>query len=825
MTNNIVIKDLLLSGFRAYLSEQSFILFEGGRPKSLAVFAPNAKGKSSLVDAIEFFFSPDGTIKRLGVRRSGTHAGQEALEHVKAQSEGINSEVTIRFKDSSGSFCDTRSSAQSRQGRPEAANRVLNAQKVDFIIRGHELRQFVEEQTPVQRYQEVSMWFGLTSLVDIQRYLRELRLLLHTEVESDHATVERLRDLSAITSGGQTVWGDEEVLDWLHSEYLNPLDPGIVLPSLDNRSDEYQLILQRKKDEEEQVGLAALNEIIISIKEVYEREVPQPDGSLKPSGAIVAFEGAVNSVEEAQQKEQKVQIESAKAIFNEVWEAARRIFEDTTVEIDMCPVCRTPIDKTAAGSRKHVILHLHTELKNLREYSSAVENRRQAISALRQKLADAQSRLSNLLTLLRSADLTEVASTVESFSSILENWEEAQPIPDSSASKQVLFKLLPEIEKNRRLIEESQGDKTYAKALEKINRLINLKQDLVKIEQTRGALKRLHDSLMAIENSVIHGIRTHVQSVIDALGTLVGILFRAVHTDVTEAPNIYLKLDQEARQAKLDLLVDFATNRQEVIPGGYLSDSQMHTLALSLRLAAIQLFNKKAPIIVLDDIVNLYDADHRRAIAKMIADHFPDFQIILLTLDERFFVYLKEHLPQSFWKFKRITLLDPDFGPRFHDHNVPDTLIEDKLASDETAANEIRQAEEEWLLRICRDFSVDVQIRPVLQPYSYSRSELAVALYKFLKGKGIDVPEIRGISNPFLISLQQGKLENFGSHFQDDPNALRSIGDERVRWEEFKSFREMFVCPSCGRKSFKRPLGMDQPVCKACETPFTFQVS
>ena len=68
-------------------------------------------------------------------------------------------------------------------------------------------------------------------------------------------------------------------------------------------------------------------------------------------------------------------------------------------------------------------------------------------------------------------------------------------------------------------------------------------------------------------------------------------------------------------------------------------------------------------------------------------------------------------------------------------------------------------------------------------------------------------------------------MENFGSHFQDDPYGFGSVGDERARWTEFKVFRDAFRCPACDRKRFKRPLGMDRPVCRhnGCEAQFAFE--
>jgi ribosomal protein L37AE/L43A len=141
-----------------------------------------------------------------------------------------------------------------------------------------------------------------------------------------------------------------------------------------------------------------------------------------------------------------------------------------------------------------------------------------------------------------------------------------------------------------------------------------------------------------------------------------------------------------------------------------------------------------------------------------------------------------------------------------------------------SAANEMRQAEEEWLLDKCREFGVDVRIREIDRAYSYERSELALALATYLRGAGLVPPAVPGVSNRFLVSLQKGEIENFGSHFQEGPYGDGSIGDEKARWAEFKYFRDRFVCPACKRTKFKRPLALKKPVCAhdKCETQFQF---
>jgi hypothetical protein len=93
-----------------------------------------------------------------------------------------------------------------------------------------------------------------------------------------------------------------------------------------------------------------------------------------------------------------------------------------------------------------------------------------------------------------------------------------------------------------------------------------------------------------------------------------------------------------------------------------------------------------------------------------------------------------------------------------------------------------------------------------------------------LKSKKIEPPLINGVSNRFLATLQSGQIENFGSHFQDNPQAVASVGDEKVRWREFTQFREAFSCSKCGGTKFQRPFTLGKPVCQKrdCEAQFAF---
>jgi hypothetical protein len=369
-----------------------------------------------------------------------------------------------------------------------------------------------------------------------------------------------------------------------------------------------------------------------------------------------------------------------------------------------------------------------------------------------------------------------------------------------------------------------QGDHTYIKAKRKIDLLLEMQADRDWALRTQDELRKLSDALAAQATMISSEVRKKVQAQLDRLQTPTNDIYKLIQGAGAQPIRLELPAEDDSNQHRLNLLIDFSKNRTGVQPNGYLSDSQIHSVALALRMAAIKEFNRGAPIIALDDIVTSYDADHRRTIAGLIATMFNDFQIIITTHDERFFNYLKDQLEEKTWHFTRIISIEQAYGPRFSDHKVSDAMIEERWAVGQSAANEMRQAEEEWLLGICRNFSVNIRIRPLEKPYSYERSELAAALASMLKESNLTPALVAGVNNRFLNSLAKGEIENFGSHFQDGPYGNGSTGDEKARWKEFKIFRDQFACKKCKRTKFQRPLPLEKPVCahKSCETQFEF---
>jgi energy-coupling factor transporter ATP-binding protein EcfA2 len=813
------IHSLRLTGFRAYLRPKTFDFSE---KRCLAIFAPNGYGKSSVIDALEFMFSTDGTLERLGQRTIHNQAGPAALAHNQSEEAKVAPSVEIGFIKGKNITSGPRSAAGPKRPMPQCASVVSRSFIVSPIIRGHTLRTFVEEHTAEQRYTDVASWLQLGPLVGVQKNLRSLRTQVKAAAEDTDALRRINTQTARETSQAVTQWDDTAVLACVNSSVLAPLDKTLLLNGLNPGDSVFQEVLRRAQVEERQVGLAGLRQLRQTAVALWVRNENEETHEVALNGAIPTFEAALATLSVAMQLEATERGKAAGAVFQALWKAAEPLFAEGVAPPELCPICATPLGDTAAGNSRAIRTHLATHLGELGDYAKAkraLDDATAATHRARSRLGAALPTLAGLL----GEDDSALKAMLGAYCTAVDAWTSGEG-PASADLVDALSALINRLDATIANIEAKQGEHTYAKAKGKIDRLVELQNERKLALRTQVELVTLSDALTAQAGIISGEIRQKVQNLLATLQTPMNDIYKRIQGADAAPIRLELPAEDDTNQQRLNLVIDFADNRVSVQPGGYLSDSQIHSLALALRLAAIKQFNSAAPIVALDDIVTSYDADHRRKIAGLIAAVFDDCQILLATHDERFFNYLKDQLAPAKWHFTRIIGVDRTYGPRFADHKVSDAMIAARWDAGESAANEMRQAEEEWLLSVCRDFGASMRIRPLEKAYSYERSELAAALAAFLNGVKLTPQLIAGVNNRFLASLQKGEIENFGSHFQDGPYGYGSIGDERARWDEFKVFRTQFSCQKCSRTRFKRPADLKRPVCahEGCEAQFEF---
>ena len=820
MADPYFLQSLEVAGFRVFLQPKSF---DFSKKRCLAIFAPNGYGKSSVIDALEFMLSKDGTLIRLGKRAVHNQAGPAALIHNLATEANITPSVVISVISGKDHEFGSRAATDADRAMPAVGKTLNTLFKVSPIIRGHELRRFVEAHTPEQRYADIANWLQLGPLVEIQKNIRALRMQVKAAAE-DEAELQRMdAQLAKETTQLVCAWEEAPILAYVNESILAPLDPTLTLTALTTADPACVALQTRAEEEAHKIGLAGLRQIRNAAAALREETTTTENGEVVISGAIPSFDMALAALSSATTKEEEERRKSANAAFQNLWKAAESVFAEGTPAPNVCPVCATPIADTATGSGDAIRIHIAQHLEELADYAAAkraLEEAETAVTTAHTRLATAVTALMELLN-----DESSLKTDLIKYQGSLSSWSKECP-PVSADIVAAIAGHIISLDGEIADIEARQGEHTYMKAKTRIDQLLELQTERDVALRKKDHLAKLSEDLTKQGTTVSAEIRKKLQALLDRIQTPMNELYQSIQGP--EATTIHLELpaEDDANQQRLNLLIDFSENRTGVQPSGYLSDSQIHSVALALRMAAIKRFNAGGPIMALDDIVTSYDADHRRAIAGLVATKLRDCQVLITTHDERFFNYLKDQLEVKTWHFTRIIGLDPAYGPRFADHKISDEMIEGRWVDGESAANEMRQAEEEWILGICRDFGVSVRIRPLEKAYSYERSELALALAAFLKNAKLEPEDVPGINNRFLASLAKGEIENFGSHFQEGPYGNGSVGDEKTRWEEFKVFRDQFVCKECKRTKFQRPVPLRKPVCAYhdCETQFEFSV-
>ena len=820
MVNRCFLQSLELAGFRAFLQPMSF---DFSKKRCLAIFAPNGYGKSSVIDALEFMLSEDGTLARLGQRAVNNQAGPVALAHNLAEKMDVKPSVTIGVISGKAQTRGSRAASGSDRAMPAEAITLNASFKVPPIVRGHELRMFVEAHTPEKRYSDIANWLQLSPLVDAQKNIRALRAKVKAASENENDLRRVDIQLAKETTQLVGAWEAGPIISYVNESILAPMDPTLKLTTLTTDDPAYVVLQARAEEEASKIGLAGLCQIRNAAADLRAETISAVSGEVVAKGAIPIFDEALGALSSAATKEEEERGKSATATFQKLWNAAEPLFAVDAPALDVCPICATPIADTAVGSREAIRSHISQHIEGLADYAAA----KRALDEAETAASTAQTRLVAMLTGLIGllGDESALKADLIMYQECVTGWPESDPPVSNDIATSIANRLLS-LDEDISAIQARQGEHTYDKAKTKMDRILDLQNERDIVLRTRDHLMTLSDTLTAQGAMISAAIRKKVQALLDKLQMPMNELYKLIQGPNAKTIRLELPAEDDANQQRLSLLIDFSENRSGVQPSGYLSDSQIHSVALAFRMAAIQQFNPGGPIMALDDIVTSYDADHRRAIAGLVATQLRDCQVLITTHDERFFNYLKDQLESKTWHFTRIIGVDPTYGPRFADHKVSDEMIEKRWADGESAANEMRQAEEEWLLGMSRGFGVSVRIRSLEKAYTYERSELALALATFLKGAKLEPEDVPGVNNRFMVSLSKGEIENFGSHFQDGLYGKGSIGDEKKRWEEFKTFRDQFVCSNCGRKKFQRPVPLKKPVCahEGCETQFSFSV-
>jgi hypothetical protein len=223
----------------------------------------------------------------------------------------------------------------------------------------------------------------------------------------------------------------------------------------------------------------------------------------------------------------------------------------------------------------------------------------------------------------------------------------------------------------------------------------------------------------------------------------------------------------------------------------------MNSLGLCLFLAAAREFNTATRFIVLDDVVNSFDADHRCQLAELLVNEFQDFQILAFTHDPIWY----EHLRRLGARWKAFTLGPWTYGLGVDILPPPaEALARVRAFIDrgevDAAGNLARQLAEQRLKRLLSSLRAPVPYREGYDNDRRDLEELFRALRRHAKSSGRFSHRDSDAWDEFAASRF---LANLASHDQPAMPAGLSGSDIEFFVTKLTELEALFRCEHCAK--------------------------
>ena len=730
---------------QAFRGVPGTFLLDLSNGRSSAILGDNATGKSTIADAVEWYFK--GRIDFLTKEGRG-----DAIRHSGAAS-GLETKVTVSTDGRFGG--DITASVP-----PPQAVREVGLSEI-FLLRGGTLADFINK-TKGEKWQALAELLGLEAIdhmrLDLQRVRNELEdaeRTVRTEVaQKDSALSHRIGEVS--DSG-------------IFAAFKEKCSAAQVKPpnGLDQALDPEWYRAMAPEGSPDQRA-AALQIAIADLEAIVEQPVsPDPIDDWNRFAA---------------------EAETATHLRLDLYNAAGSLIEADPVDPGRCPLCEQPVDLDDLSR------HISAELASLESATNALGAAQQVARGFVIQLDDAHRARSDIHRLARQhgVELVELPSSpvdalkrridevragdqdaVRSHVDDLEFWD-SQSLNSLQAAIPT-----PATERDQALVEigmlqaEASSWKSAVRRRDKARADLDLANRVfIRYQQEQ------HD---------------HFSRVVQEISRRVAEIYKFLHPEGGIGA-----VDVETVGDKGAELSIAYYGRKERPPHRVLSESHLNSLGIALFLTMAETFNQNLGFLVLDDIVNSFDREHRGRLADLLVYKFEDTQLIVLTHDEQFFTQISLRAPS--WVKEHFTSWSYSGGPRTKRYQS-DRLLEEaakgRAEGDRIgAAQKGRRALEEFLQEACERLEALLPFRRGQQNDQRPAEEVIKGLRRTLKERApVLNQELQDLLNKLEADLQA--VLNVESHASLVSASNQEVSDALGR---VTKLRGRFICQACGTR-------------------------
>lgn len=770
------IKSISIAGIRGIKDSVSLFLNE----KSVLLYGDNGTGKSSISDAIEWFYTDK--VSHL----SGSEIDLKDALRNSYQKDNDTASIAISY---SRNVIDATKSLFSKRGRliSELSNSsddfkkyYTSSQSENLLLRYQFLRDFID-QTKGDKLKYLSDIIGFSEVTKTKDVLKKAFNSIKSEIKTQNFEAQINNEKQTlITKIGAAVSQENNLFEKIN-EIIEPLKTGITVSSIED-----------------------INKVLNRIKKpVNTKQITELQLLENTNKVLSTLKDEVSFIDEEYQK--------YFSEFNKIAEDVQGIMK--TFLADLLKSGETIITKKF---HKDDNCPLCLQEKNLEELKTDIQRRLKEIEESSKKKVtfdNAKKSIADIVTeRLRRLELTSnnallneqendsIKKAINNLSIKLTKYQKAAnekvtsgnklPLNDTLLLTEDDFKIQEQITERFEVIQTAiKNDKStelYANISAAKDAFLRIKQ----FEKEKSKLEYQKNTLELIYNEFVKRQKEGLESFINTFSSYINDFYQYMNPDEQFHEIRIVTIGEEDELN--GITIEYKYNDVWVSPPQkYFSESHLNCFGISFFLASVIAFNKENKFIVLDDVISSFDSTHRKRFADLLFERFSDYQFILLTHEDQWFSYVQQLAKRKGWTIGEIKWTEAKGTHLEEKPNDLKEFIERELANSsvETLGNPIRKYLEAKLKDICLNLEVKVSFK--LNDVNEKRmaDELLNELKSKINNSGLQdikakVPIIERVANSSILG-------NLLSH--DNPFNPK-LGDLKAFWSDIKELEKIFYC-------------------------------
>ena len=761
--------------------------------RSILVYGDNGSGKSSISDAIEWFYwdriehlasqeiGKDGIPALRSILLDAADEGVVKIEYTKAN---LGSSKTIRLRR------DSLESAHSNVTK--AFQDFLDlSNNENLILRYRDLIPFIIA-TKKERMDHLSGIIGFSRVSEVRAVLKKTVNDLASHLRSsDFDNQMNKQQQHLIEYFGHNVTSKKQFMDAIN-DLMKPLGLSRKLRSLDEREIQAIIRLIAKPEDAETIELQAF------YKRVHDA-VSNMTGRLATirqayAAYLVSFTNLTRDLDKI-----------SKVILDRLLREGVTVLESGVFKEDKCPLCLQP----KKGSE--LINELEVRIQELQRAKADKLRLDEAGDSLQHAIGKCRETAGSLLldSHVKLARNKQLVTGIETLNKHLDIYMAQLDIDVASAEKP---KPISEIAPKPRLLNDimkfckEQGDALKSAAVgdgrfeihSKMLLAIQAYQEIQHLDRAKQQVVSQLRSMELIYGAFVKKQSEALVSFLDRFSTDINELYAFMNPDenISEIRLIPVERNDELVGITMDVVLH---GNLVSPPHGYLSESHLNCLGIAFFLTSAMAFNKENRFLVLDDVISSFDSGHRKRFADLINERFSDYQIILLTHEKAWFDYVANMVRAKNWHVQTVKW-DRDNGT--HIDESLETLKERierriKMKDCDGLGNDMRR----YLERVLKQAAFNLEVKVKFLYNDANEDRMCYELLTELKGKMNKHAAQEMRDDQTLARLIASSF--IGSKASHDSSFDPTIGDLSGFWRDIRQLESMLCCDeeSCKHRS------------------------